>query len=269
MRSSDNIYERGLRLGDLRRTQSSSSPRLRRNNSPPSSDASSWRSVAAGPHLQPEKLRLTNWQKLRYIAAMTPKLPTMSTLADEAGGSPRTMRAAARWDAKQKRRQGHAEQLFQIIERSPSHRALRTASEFERALRDIRHERIWVREQDPPKEVYRKAVVKQVVEHVVEFGEEWSLPRSIWAPRSAQADSGDYHDTPEVMRAWLDLDWSLALADHNTRTYIEELDKSGEDAVAACYEVLAANIPFVLGVFDYYATLAGSATDDSVYEIVP
>ena len=226
-----------------------------------------WSTLLAGPPPQKSFGKLTNWDKLQYGDSMRPTLPPISTLASEMGGTPRTLRAAQRWDETQKQRQGRAERLYQAMERSGSAACLRTPTSFNRSLQDIRTSRIWVREEaPPPKPIERKVVVVQAAPDHEVVGEEWSLPVSIWAPRRASADSRDFHDTDALRQQCLDMDWKLALADHNTKAYIEELERSTPESVEAVYQVLRDVYPLVIGIYDYYCTL-GPAGDDNVVEI--
>jgi len=293
-RQSRGIFTRGLKLDDLRQSRDGvPSPRstLRRRDaaaqgllvSSPSVDSErgggssstvdasmvdrAWSTLLAGPPPQKSFGKLTNWDKVQYGDSMRPTLPPISTLASEMGGTPRTLRAAQRWDETQKQRQGRAERLYQAMERSGSAACLRTPTNFNRSLQDIRTSRIWVREEaPPPKPIERKVVVVQAAPDHEVVGEEWSLPVSIWAPRRASADSRDFHDTDALRQQCLDMDWKLALADHNTKAYIEELERSTPESVEAVYLVLRDVYPLVIGIYDYYCTL-GPAGDDNVFEI--
>lgn len=90
----------------------------------------------------------------------------------------------------------------------------------------------------------------------------WNLQASLWAERADAAVSGDYFETPAMLRKMFDLDWEMAVKSHDLGFYIvkchhdpttwRDIDKNGvHDEIDEVKDALFKHVHMIYGAFDY------------------
>ena len=104
------------------------------------------------------------------------------------------------------------------------------------------------------------------VERKIETVLTWHPRMSLFGGRAIGKDPmsmAGFHDAEDKLRACLELDWSIAVEQHNTRKFIVEFGGNVQNAVDSVFDVLWDNAFFVYACYDFYAT--HSKSDDVVH----
>ena len=264
------MHETPLPLADLRtplhlRPASHGGQRLAESPAWP------WLSLNAGP----PPVRVARWTKPRAVLSALRRVQSEAELFELAQQPNLTgwrhrdavgvvwdgQEVASAWDKRHRQKSAVAERLHARIQTSATLRDSRTPGAFYDALREIRHERPHL---IIPTTAERKFVARappkkvDVPVHEV-VGDFWTLEVSVFGARRQWADSGGFYDTEEHLRKCIACDYQHALADHNTQSYLLEVDKSDGDVVGECLQVLCEHAGAIYASYDYFATIVPPA----------
>ena len=92
------------------------------------------------------------------------------------------------------------------------------------------------------------------VERKIETVLTWHPRMSLFGGRAIGKDPmsmAGFHDAEDKLRACLQLDWSIAVEQHNTRKFIVEFGGNVQNAVDSVFDVLWDNAFFVYACYDY------------------
>lgn len=173
---------------------------------------------------------------------------------------PEAVEAAKKFDERHRSHVLRAERALKAVGDEPNNEKKQIC--FKHAIKGLQGNKYFIPESlgDLTKMAREKIKVKD--QHDV-IGKIWTLPTSIWGPRPKNADSNSFHDTEELMRKCLEIDWKLCLQANNNAKFIASNDRTGADwtdIAASCFDILLENVNFVYSAFDYYATI-GTAED--------